>query len=89
MARSLRSLYGSLPSVALWRMAHSLRSFYGKAFFRLCYKANAVSELSAIKRVKRAGHKANAVSELSAISGVPTVPLAPLYYQKEEVSHGY
>ncbi len=89
MARSLRSLYGSLPAVALWRMAHSLRSFYGKHSSAICYKATAVSELSVIKRVKRAGHRTNVVSEPFAINGVPTVPSAPLYYQKEEVSHGY
>jgi hypothetical protein len=35
MARSLRSLYGSLALLALWRMACSLRSLYGKTFFYL------------------------------------------------------
>jgi hypothetical protein len=71
--------YGSLAALVLWQGITSI----------ICYKANAVSELAAIKRVKRAGHKANVVSEPYAFSGVPTLPSAPLYYQKEEVSHGY
>jgi len=29
------------------------------------------------------------VSEPYAISGVPTLAFPPLYYQAEEVSHGY
>ena len=81
MARSLRSLYGVwLTRCARFMVRHSSA---------ICYKATAGSELSAIKRVKRAGHRTNVVSEPFAINGVPTVPSAPLYYQKEEVSHGY